>query len=238
MIFGSVSFDGNTFRPDQILQKISQHLTWNDCICENFSFGSFYGVFITDVRLSAIREDVVYMDEVNGLLIMADGYIYNRQEISSKLSCDERSLQIPEMIAKAYLHWGTSFAEKLNGDFAICIYHNREKQILFYTDHFGLRPMAVSRTGKNIFFIADGAKRLPGKVLDCPVNRALPAAVFAVDKQVLAVDRKVELAVKKFIIRELDSVDANRAIRSSRFGNSRAQGFETRIGHDFSPVII
>jgi asparagine synthase (glutamine-hydrolysing) len=155
MIFGSVSFDGNTSGPDQVLQRISQHLTWNDCICENFSYGSFYGVFTTDIRLASIREDVVYVDEVNGILIMVDGCIYNHHEISSQLSCDERSLQIPELIAKAYLHWGVCFTEKLNGDFAICIYHNKEKQILFYTDHFGLRPMAVSGSGANVFFATD-----------------------------------------------------------------------------------
>jgi hypothetical protein len=58
--------------------------------------------------------------------------------------------------------------------------------------------------GKYVFFVTDGVERFSGKVLERPVDRTLPAAVFAIEEQVFSVNGKVEIAVKELIIGKPD----------------------------------
>lgn len=153
MIFGCIGADVNN--QDRMLSNIFEHLRWDDCISESYSFDFFSCVYIIDPRIALSGENVFYLDEVGGIAILIDGFIYNWREISSRLSFSDKSVKLPELVAKAYFKWGISFAEKLNGDFAICIYQKKEKQAIFFRDHIGLRPLAISKHAGTVYFATD-----------------------------------------------------------------------------------
>jgi asparagine synthase (glutamine-hydrolysing) len=155
MIFGLVNVDGNNQHPDNILNNISVELIWDNCSDLHFSYGDFHGVFRIDKNLAGFYEDVFYVDEKNGLALLIDGFIYNSSELISLLNYQNRKVTASQLLAEAYLKWGVSFAKKLNGDFVICIYLKNERQVLFFRDHLGIRPIAISQIEGNVFFAGD-----------------------------------------------------------------------------------
>ncbi len=99
--------------------------------------------------------DHVCFDEQNKILVFMDGVIYNREALLRDLSVSDKEPKDPQLVCKAFLHWGPSFVKRLNGDFAICIYQQNENRAFFFRDHLGIRPLAISRTGQAVYFATD-----------------------------------------------------------------------------------
>src|SRR5690606_17693129 len=151
MIYGSINLDKNLSDSER-LNHVGNILKWNGCIPETFSRDAFSGIFLFNENSFLKKEDVFYEDHSNGRIILLDGYIYNQQELIHKLQLKKTDTAAPELIAKAFDKWGELFAESLNGDFAICIYDLRQGQALFYVDHLGIRPFAISKIENTIYF--------------------------------------------------------------------------------------
>jgi asparagine synthase (glutamine-hydrolysing) len=153
MIYGSMNVDGKT--QHSYLLSIKENLAWDNCVSVCFSCDSFYGVFTTDVRLPDRKNEIFYHDKDNDIVVFIDGYIYNQADISLRLSSTYMNFTLAELVAKAYINWGPSFANQLNGDFAICIYQIKIRQVTFFRDHLGIRPLAISRLGSAVYFATD-----------------------------------------------------------------------------------
>ena len=86
--------------------------------------------------------------------IVYNGEIYNYIEIRNELiglGYIFNSSSDTEVILKAYIEWGTSFLNRLNGDFAFAIYDTKLRILFCARDRFGVKPLFFSKD--NDFFI-------------------------------------------------------------------------------------
>lgn len=155
MFYGALSPSPRNNPSDTPWQRISKTLSWNTCVSRKFSLGGLSVVWLTDRRLASIEDEAFSRDGSNDLVVISDGFIYNHEEIARELGAGDHLLNTPELVAGAFLKWGTSFADRLNGDFAICIYREKAGEALFYRDHLGLRPLAVAMHSPEVYFSTD-----------------------------------------------------------------------------------
>jgi asparagine synthase (glutamine-hydrolysing) len=156
MIFGSVKLSQAAQFQNHFLTKIFSQLSWPDCLSKKFSSTSFVGYYIYDKKLPQPEDaNVFYKDPESGTLVLLEGYIYNKAEIQSHLKMTAKKTTTAELIFKAYEKWGPSFAEKLNGDFVICIYFEVSNQVILVNDHLGIRPVAFSVVESVLYFGTD-----------------------------------------------------------------------------------
>lgn len=81
----------------------------------------------------------------NRYVIIFNGEIYNHHEIRSEFENDFsfRSSGDTETVLNAYIKYGISFLNKLNGIFAFAIYDKIEDEILIARDQFGVKPLYI-----------------------------------------------------------------------------------------------
>jgi asparagine synthase (glutamine-hydrolysing) len=76
------------------------------------------------------------------IVVVFNGEIYNFKELKSKISGYQfLTNSDTEVIIAAYLKWGISFVEQLDGMFAIALYDKREKAIWLIRDRLGVKPI-------------------------------------------------------------------------------------------------
>jgi asparagine synthase (glutamine-hydrolysing) len=155
LIFGSFAFSDDSQHPAKKLKSIEDNLAWKNAVAVHYNHGAFHGTSLTDPRLPQIPGELFFHDEENGLLVMIDGFIYNLPEIAHKLAINGHPQSPAALVAMAFTAWGNNFANRLNGDFAICICREKEQELLFYRDHLGIRPLAVALMGPVAFFATD-----------------------------------------------------------------------------------
>lgn len=87
--------------------------------------------------------------------IIFNGEIYNHREIKRNLC----SLGYPfmtssdtEVIGMAYIHYGDSFVNQLNGIFSIAIYDEHRKSLLLYRDRYGVKPLYYTQYDNTLIF--------------------------------------------------------------------------------------
>ncbi|MGA5647931.1 asparagine synthetase B family protein [Streptomyces seoulensis] len=62
-----------------------------------------------------------------------------------------------EVIARAYLRWGSGLAERLEGLCAFAVWDARSGDLLLGRDRMGVRPLSWTRTGDGVVFASDVA---------------------------------------------------------------------------------
>lgn len=80
---------------------------------------------------------------VAGVVVTADARLDNRRELLTKLGLSapsDRGIGDSELIARAYLKWGTKCVEELVGDFAFALWDHRARQLFCARDALGVRP--------------------------------------------------------------------------------------------------
>jgi asparagine synthase (glutamine-hydrolysing) len=84
----------------------------------------------------------VYRDELRGRILVGDALIYNREEIMAAcLPGDKKEISTQALLMEAYLKWGEDCPKYLNGDFAFAIWDRKQKRLLLFRDHLGVRPL-------------------------------------------------------------------------------------------------
>lgn len=87
--------------------------------------------------------------------IIFNGEIYNFKELKNDLISKGYSFETnsdTEVIGYSFIHWGASFAEKLNGIFAIAIYDENANSLFLFRDHFGIKPLYYTQLRKTLIF--------------------------------------------------------------------------------------
>jgi len=100
------------------------------------------------------------------LTIVFNGEIYNFKELREKLAgvgYPFRTQSDTEVILAAYLHWGESCVEQLNGMFAFALYDAEKDQIFLARDRAGEKPLFYWHSG-TLFAFASELKGL----MKCP----------------------------------------------------------------------
>jgi asparagine synthase (glutamine-hydrolysing) len=128
------------------MNVLMRHRGPNDSGEEIYSVGGGYYLGLGQCRLSILdlsekgHQPMHSIDKRISLVF--NGEIYNYREIRSQLSdytfisdCDT------EVIIAAYLKWGISFVDKMNGMFAISLYDRKEDKLYLIRDRIGKKPL-------------------------------------------------------------------------------------------------
>jgi len=85
-----------------------------------------------------------FFSEDRKYAMVYNGEIYNYLEIKKELESLGHSFRTTgdtEVLLKAYIQFGTSFLNKLDGFFAIAIYNKEDDSCLLARDRFGIKPL-------------------------------------------------------------------------------------------------
>lgn len=155
MIYGCIGLETDGYTSDIMNFRLKNAISWDGCAIHEFKWKEFAGTILQDKRLPFAAENFFYIDEGNEILVFLDGFIYNSDDLAFTGSGRNQPESVPGLLCSAYREVGDKFIESLNGDFAIIIYDRLKNRKLFYRDHLGIRPLAVSDTGSSIYFSTD-----------------------------------------------------------------------------------
>lgn len=92
-----------------------------------------------------------------GVSIVFNGEIYNYRELRKELEkgYSFRSNTDTEVIIAAYLKWGISCVDRLNGMFAIALYDRLSSKLYLIRDRIGKKPLYYELEDQNIYFASE-----------------------------------------------------------------------------------
>ncbi|MCQ4081025.1 asparagine synthase (glutamine-hydrolyzing) [Streptomyces sp. RB6PN25] len=89
------------------------------------------------------------------LVTTYSGEIYNYRELRAELTSRGHTFRTSsdtEVALHAYLEWGESFTERLNGMYAFALWDPREEQLLLVRDRMGIKPLYYYPTADGVLF--------------------------------------------------------------------------------------
>src|SRR5712691_1815987 len=125
------------------------------------------GMFVDGpVGLAARRLSIIDLDtgdqpianEDGTVVVVQNGEIYNYEELTDELVRAGHRFRThgdTEVLVHAYEQWGTSFAERLRGMFAIAIWDVRERRLVLARDRYGIKPLYYRVEGGGIEFASE-----------------------------------------------------------------------------------
>src|SRR5215218_6178484 len=131
-------------------------------------------------RLSIIdleTGDQPIANEDGSVVVVQNGEIYNYAELTHELVRAGHRFRThgdTEVIAHAYEEWGTAFAERLRGMFAIAIWDGRERRLVLARDRYGIKPLYYRAQEDGIVFASE-LRALPRGEVDLDALEAFLA---------------------------------------------------------------
>ncbi|MDI5962898.1 asparagine synthase (glutamine-hydrolyzing) [Streptomyces sp. SL13] len=105
------------------------------------------------------------------LVTTYSGEIYNYRELRAELDSlghAFRTSSDTEVALHAYLEWGESFTERLNGMYAFALWDPRTEELLLVRDRMGIKPLYYYPTADGVLFGSE-----PKAILAHPLARAV-----------------------------------------------------------------
>ena len=87
--------------------------------------------------------------------LIYNGELYNTEDLRKELLANGYtfdSYSDTEVLLTAYMCWGISCVEKLNGIFAFAVYDEKEGYVLLVRDPLGVKPLFYSKRGDSFIF--------------------------------------------------------------------------------------
>ncbi len=115
-----------------------------------------------EVVIGQTRLNVVYKGNVptpmrrDGAVIAFNGEVYNWREVRSALEARGHRFETPtdtEVVLAAYLEWGPACLDRLNGMFAIAVWH--DEQLFLARDRLGKKPLFYSAGPRGLGFASE-----------------------------------------------------------------------------------
>jgi asparagine synthase (glutamine-hydrolysing) len=119
------------------------------------------GVGLGLARLEVIdlaTGDQPLFNEDRSLVLVCNGEIYGYRELRARLRDGGhvfRTESDVEVLLHLYEDHGTSFLEKLNGQFAFALYDRRRRRLLLARDHCGICPLFYTVAGGLLIFASE-----------------------------------------------------------------------------------
>ncbi|MBC5833332.1 asparagine synthase (glutamine-hydrolyzing) [Flavobacterium sp. F372] len=90
-------------------------------------------------------------------VVVFNGEIYNYIEIKAALQNHFvfKTQSDTEVLLSAYIHWGNSFLDKLNGMFSIAIWDKIEQKLFIARDRFGVKPFYFYKNEEQFVFASE-----------------------------------------------------------------------------------
>jgi asparagine synthase (glutamine-hydrolysing) len=131
-------------------------------------------------RLSIIdleTGDQPIANEDGTVVVVQNGEIYNYAELTHELVRAGHRFRThgdTEVLVHAYEEWGTAFAERLRGMFAVAIWDARERRLVLARDRFGIKPLYYRVDGDTLEFASE-LRALPRGEIDLDALEAFLA---------------------------------------------------------------
>lgn len=154
-IAGFLSFKATYSESD--LKNITNVLNHRGPDASGFYYDKFVGLGhrrLSIIDLSDSANQPIY-SHCGRYLIIFNGEIYNFKEIANDLEVKLKTTSDTEVLIEAFVKWGVSFVERLNGMFAFTIYDTQEKELFIYRDRLGIKPMYYMYDGDNFVFSSE-----------------------------------------------------------------------------------
>lgn len=127
------------------------------------------GIDISDAGI-LFHSRLIVIDPVNGgqpmklsrggevYTIVYNGELYNTEELRLKLMEEGETFKghsDTEVLLTAYVRWGESCLERLNGIYAFAVLHEREGKLFAARDRMGVKPFFYSQIGSTFVFASE-----------------------------------------------------------------------------------
>ena len=138
------------------------------------------GVALAARRLSIIDLDTgdqPIANEDGTVVVVQNGEIYNYEELTHELRRAGHRFRThgdTEVLVHAYEEWGTAFAERLRGMFAVAIWDGRERRLVLARDRYGIKPLYYRALDGSIEFASE-LRALPRGEIDLDALEAFLA---------------------------------------------------------------
>ena len=125
------------------LQRMTDVQTHRGPDAAGYFFNDFCGLGhrrLSILDLSEAANQPFYSSDGNTVVVY-NGEVYNFKEIAAKLNVQLRTTSDTEVILEAFLKWGPSMVNELNGMFAIAIYQLDANRLYLFRDRLGIKPI-------------------------------------------------------------------------------------------------
>jgi len=94
--------------------------------------------------------------EKEGLVIVADALLFNRDELFSVLSL-QKEIDFPDaqLILAAFQKWGKDCVYHLDGEYVFAIWDKQSKELFLVSDHIGFRPVFYYDSSECFIFCSE-----------------------------------------------------------------------------------
>jgi asparagine synthase (glutamine-hydrolysing) len=167
------TFDGTAVDPDT-LEPMLAAAPYRGMDGTGSWFGD--GVGMAQQLLRATGDEVAAPIVDGELVVVADARIDNRPELLAALRDARRDCTDAQLIAAAYRRWGTSFAARLLGDFAIVIWDDRARTLVAARDPMAMRMLAYHHTPRRTVVATEVKQVLAGPDVPVRIDEAHVAA--------------------------------------------------------------
>jgi asparagine synthase (glutamine-hydrolysing) len=123
-----------------------------------YFFNDFCGLGhrrLSILDLSEAANQPFYSSDGNTVVVY-NGEVYNFKEIAAKLNVQLRTTSDTEVILEAFLKWGPSMVNELNGMFAIAIYQLDANRLYLFRDRLGIKPIYTYNKDGIFAFASEG----------------------------------------------------------------------------------
>ncbi|RVT75894.1 asparagine synthase (glutamine-hydrolyzing) [Flavobacterium sufflavum] len=159
----------------------SQHHRGPDATAKYFDtgFAALGHNRLAIIDLSA-KSNQPFIDDSGRYVLVFNGEIYNYIEIKEALQdqYDFKTESDTEVLLAAFIIYGKSCLEKLNGMFAFSIWDNQEKKLFAARDRFGVKPFYYSLF-HNTFYFSSEIKALHAAGITKKPSEKVWASYFA-----------------------------------------------------------
>ncbi len=119
-------------------------------------------------RLSIIdlkqRANQPITDHTGRFTIVYNGEVYNFKEIRASLGAYNFTTETDsEVILAAYIKWGPSCLDRLNGMFAFAVWDLEKKELFLARDRLGIKPLYYSWSEKELIFSSEMRSLMAGR---------------------------------------------------------------------------
>ena len=159
-ICGFVSKKNITTEQLKAMNDTMFHRGPNDSGEEIFDATAGYSVGLAQRRLSILDLSMLGHQPMHSaderVIISYNGEIYNFLELREQLKdYPFRSKCDTEVILAAYLKWGISCVDKLQGMFAIALFDRETQELYLVRDRIGKKPLYYWLDGENVVFASE-----------------------------------------------------------------------------------
>lgn len=156
-IFGIWNINGESVE-EKYLRKMEEKLRHYGRDAQEIKIDGNIGLgcCLNKISCHATTEVPVYTDEQQGITLVGDALLYNRDELIGKYGlADDEAISTQGLLLAAYRKWGVDCAKNINGDFAFAIWEQQSKQLLICRDHLGVRPLYYFYNQFSLAFATD-----------------------------------------------------------------------------------